>query len=190
MLQTDDAGQQIRPSISLTTRQRRDGEIDGQHYHFVTPKTFDRMVADGHFLEYERVFGHSYGTSKTAVEAMLSDGCSVLLEIDWKGARHVLHEFGPTRCDWVLVVPPTFEDLRSRLKTRDTDDEQEQRRRMALAQDEITNATPTHVVVNDDLEEALKDLTAIAVHHTSVSEPRIVKSRDALHRLVSARLAH
>ncbi len=147
-------------SISHTTRPRRPGEVDGRDYYFVDRATFERMLADREFLEFAEVFGNWYGTSKTAISQALAAGKSVILDIDWQGARTVKRVFPQAQS--IFILPPSRAELERRLRDRGQDSEDVIAQRMEVAAAEISHHDEyDHVVVNDDLERALADLTAI-----------------------------
>ena len=123
-------------SISHTTRAARPGEIDGQHYHFVSEAEYGQMVKNSDFMEHARVFDHHYGTNRNSVAAQLEQGRDVILEIDWQGARQVRTVF-PDCCP-IYIIPPSLEDLRKRLTGRGQDSAQVIQRRMRDAQAEIS----------------------------------------------------
>ena len=147
-------------SISMTTRAPRDGEIDGVHYLFRTQAQFDALVAEGGFLEHAHVFGRSYGTPRAPVEAALTAGRDVLFDIDWQGHR-LLRAALPADVVGVFILPPSVEVLADRLRKRG-DQEDAIAKRMAAAEAEISHAGEfDHVVVNDDFDTTLAELTAI-----------------------------
>ena len=147
-------------SISHTTRPPRPGDVDGEHYHFVNRGVFERLVADGAFLEHAEVFGNLYGTSRSAVEPVLAQGRDVLLEIDWQGARQV-RKVMPD-CVSIFILPPSREELERRLRTRAADSAVTIARRLAESVEEIAHVDDfDYVVVNDQFADALGDLRAI-----------------------------
>ena len=147
-------------SVSATTRPPRVGEVDGVDYHFLTRQQFDRRVAAGEFLEHADYAGNHYGTLRSELEDRLRAGRPVVLEIEVQGARQV-REAMPEAMQ-VFIVPPSLEELRTRLIARGTDDAEEVERRLRVAEGELA-AQPEfrHVVVNDRLQEALARLTEI-----------------------------
>lgn len=150
----------LRFSISYTTRARRSSEVDGRDYFFVTEPQFLSMVRDDAFLEHARVFDHWYGTGREHVQGLLDAGHSVVLEIDWQGARQV-RERAP-RSQSIFVLPPSVAELDRRLRGRKTDSEDVIRRRLRDALTDMTHWNEfDHVVVNDDFERALDQLAAI-----------------------------
>lgn len=147
-------------SISHTTRPRRPGDVDGEHYHFVNRGVFERLVADNAFLEHAEVFGNLYGTSRKAVEPLLEQGRDVLLEIDWQGARQV-RKVMPD-CVSIFILPPSREELERRLRTRAADSAVTIARRLAESREEIAHVDDfDYVIVNDEFAEALGDLRSI-----------------------------
>jgi guanylate kinase len=150
----------IRFSISYTTRRQRPGEEHGRDYFFVDVPTFERMINDGEFLEYARVFDNYYGTSRGQVTTLLENGENVLLEIDWQGAQQVQRAM-PERCG-IFVLPPSRPALEQRLRGRGTDSDEVIARRL---RDSITDMSHwrefDYVVINDAFEHALDDLHAI-----------------------------
>ena len=147
-------------SVSHTTRPPRPGEVDGRDYHFVDVPTFERLVEEGAFLEYARVFDNYYGTSRAAVEAQLAEGRDVFLDIDWQGARQVRQAW-PEAVS-IFVLPPSREALEARLRGRGTDSDEVIAGRMARAVDEASHYDEyDYLIVNDDFETAVGDLGAI-----------------------------
>ncbi len=150
----------IRLSVSYTSRMPRPGEVDGQHYHFVSREVFERMAAADAFYEYANVHGDLKGTARTAVEPLLAEGCDVLLEIDWQGARLV--RAARPDCVSVFILPPSRAELERRLRTRASDNAAAIARRLRDSRVEITHAEDfDYVVVNDQFADALADLRAI-----------------------------
>ena len=148
-------------SISATTRFPRPGERDGVHYHFVSQKRFDAMVAAGELLEHAGVFGRSYGSPRAPVEAALAAGRDIVFDIDWQGSRQLRNAL-PGDVVSLFVLPPSLAELDRRLRAREGDSAGEIARRMARARDEMSHAPEfDHVLVNDDFDRAVKDTTEI-----------------------------
>lgn len=145
-------------SVSATTRRPRPGEVDGEHYFFVTDQEFTRMIESDELLEWATVFGgHRYGTPRGAVEERLADGVACILEIDLQGARQV-RESMPSALQ-VFIAPPSFEALVDRLEGRGTEDERERERRLATAREELAAQEEfDQVIVNDDVVDAARAL--------------------------------
>ena len=150
----------IRLSVSYTSRLPRPGEVDGQHYHFVSRDVFERMAAADAFYEYANVHGDLKGTARTAVEPLLGAGSDVLLEIDWQGA--CLVRAARPDCVSVFILPPSRAELERRLRARGSDDAATIARRLADSRREIAHAADfDYLVVNDQFSDALKDLRSI-----------------------------
>lgn len=155
-----DSCEQIRVSVSHTTRSMRPGEIDGVNYHFVSHQQFSQMRDQGHFLEQAQVFDNFYGTSQLALEKTLAEGYDLILEIDWQGAQQV-RKLMPN-AQSIFILPPTQEALRQRLNNRGQDSEETIERRMQDAVSEMSHYVEyDYVVINDDFATALDDLKAI-----------------------------
>lgn len=148
-------------SVSATTRKPRPGEIDGQHYHFVSDDEFDRMIADGDLLEYAVVHGHAkYGTPRKPVEAALAEGRPAMLEIDLQGARQVKANMPEALL--VFLAPPSWEELVRRLVGRGTETEEERERRLATARVELAAEAEFDVtIVNHEVHEAATELVKL-----------------------------
>ncbi|MCF0253611.1 MAG: guanylate kinase, partial [Duodenibacillus sp.] len=150
----------IKRSVSSTTRAPRPGEMDGREYNFITTEAFEERVRRGEFLEHAYVHGNYYGTSRTWIEEQLAEGNDVLLEIDWQGASQVRRIFPEAAS--VFILPPTLEELASRLYKRGTDAGDVIIRRLAGAAREIAQAPNfDYVIVNDVFEESVQALQAI-----------------------------
>ncbi|QLC22844.1 guanylate kinase [Parasphingopyxis sp. CP4] len=142
---------EISLSVSATTRPIRDGETDGEHYHFVDNDEFDRLVADDAFLEWAHVFDRRYGTLKSQVTRKLDDGRDVLLDIDWQGTQQ-LKQVDPDIVR-VFILPPSMDELERRLRGRGTDSDEVIAGRMERAAAEISHwAEYDYVLVNDDAD--------------------------------------
>ena len=147
-------------SVSVTTRAPRFDEIDGVHYFFISEKKYDELLAEDAFLEHASVHGHRYGTLKSQVDAIMASGKSVVLDIDPQGAREVMRQ--KPDCVSIFMLPPSYEDLRVRLHTRNTDDPLEIERRLGNARGEIDQMhLYQYAVVNDDLEFAYHQVSSI-----------------------------
>ncbi len=152
----------IGVSVSHTTRAPRPGETDGEDYHFVSVAEFEKMVAEGVFLEHARVFDNFYGTSRRAIEARLAAGEDVILEIDWQGAAQVRAQMDDTVS--IFILPPSREALEERLRGRGQDDEAVIARRMRDAEAEMSHyAEFDYLVVNDDFDTALGELRCVVL---------------------------
>ncbi len=152
--------QRLRVSISHTTRAKRPGEESGVNYHFVNKDQFMEMLRSGAFFESAEVYGNHYGTSQLWVNEQLESGLDVILEIDWQGAVQV-RNLDPSACS-IFILPPSLDTLKTRLLARAQDDTETIEKRMKEAVAEISHvAEADFVVVNDDFDTALADLSAI-----------------------------
>lgn len=151
----------VRFSVSATTRAPRPGEVDGEHYSFVSDAEFDRMVEAGEFLEWAQVHNsHRYGTPRPAVESAIADGRAVLLEIDLQGARSVRRAM--PEATLVFLAPPSWDELVRRLVGRGTEPPEEQARRLQTARVELAAANEfDHVVVNRDVPTAAREVVEL-----------------------------
>jgi len=153
---------QIEFSISHTTRAQRPRERTGVDYHFVPPAEFQRLIDTGAFLEWAVYNDNRYGTSWAAIDAPLSAGRDVLLEIEVQGARQVRAKRADAR--FVFLVPPSFATLRERLEGRAADSAGEIAARLELARQELAEGAHfDYAVVNDDLESCVGEVLAILV---------------------------
>lgn len=147
-------------SVSVTTRPKRHGEVDGKDYFFVTEDEFKRMVEDGEFLEWAHVHGHMYGTLRKWVEEKLAGGYDVVLEIDVQGAMQVRDKCKDAIL--IFILPPSMEELRRRITKRALDAPEEIERRMSKAEWEMSFKDKFDFqIVNDDLNEAAEELRKI-----------------------------
>jgi guanylate kinase len=151
---------QVQPSISHTTRIARGQEKHGREYYFVSDAEFDSLVNDQAFFEWAHVHGKRYGTSRMAIEARLSRGEDVILEIDCQGAYQIKKLF--PEAVLIFILPPSLEELRGRIERRGEDSTDSIELRMQNARDEITQARNfDFVIINEIFERALFDLKAI-----------------------------
>jgi guanylate kinase len=148
-------------SISVTTRPRRPSEIEGVHYRFIDKEDFLAMRDRGELLEWAEVHGNYYGTPRRPVEQALAAGADMIFDIDWQGTRQVVKAM-PEDVVTVFILPPTMAELKTRLERRAEDPPEIIERRLENARSEIERWQEyDYVLVNDDLDRALKDLTAI-----------------------------
>lgn len=158
LLQDKPADKQV--SVSHTTRKPRPGEVNGQHYHFVTADEFKALIAENAFFEWAEVFGNYYGTSRKVIEQTLTDGIDVFLDIDWQGAQQVKKVM--PEAIGVFILPPSKTELEKRLTGRGQDSKEVIAGRMAQATAEISHyAEYDFIIINDDFDTALNDLVAI-----------------------------
>ena len=155
-----ESDQQVKLSVSYTTRAPRPGEANGREYHFVDDATFIAMLKRGEFLESAEVHGFRYGTSQAAIRDALGSGEDLVLEIDWQGAQQV-RTLQPG-CIGVFILPPSVAELERRMRARGQDSDAVIRRRLASAEEEISHAPEfDYVIINKDFETAKQDLQAI-----------------------------
>ena len=153
-----DAG--VQPSVSHTTRAPRGQEKHGREYFFVSQQEFDAMVLGDAFLEWAHVHGHRYGTSKKAIEDRIAMGADVILEIDFQGALQIKKIFA--NAVLIFVLPPSWEELRSRLERRGEDSAEVIELRLSNAALELVQAREfDFVIINELFDRALFDLKAI-----------------------------
>ena len=147
-------------SVSYTTRPPRPGEEHGRDYFFVSQDRFQEMIQNYDFLEWAEVFGHLYGTGRQWVENRLTAGQDVLVDIDIAGARTIKTNF-PSAL-FIFIVPPTFEELKSRLLLRRTETEEQMADRLKRAQEEVqTREMYDFLIVNQEIEQAAADLAVV-----------------------------
>lgn len=157
-------------SVSATTRQMRDGEIEGIHYYFYTKDQFLDMVDKGEFIEHAEYCGNYYGTPKKYVNAAIEQGRDVILEIDVQGGAEI-RKIIPDGV-FIFVVPPSFQCLRERLTGRGTEDEEKIRSRLCRAKDEFAYIDDyDYILVNDDLDTAVDSFyTILKSEHMKVKK--------------------
>ena len=159
-------------SVSHTTRQKREGEIDGKDYFFISVEKFKMMQVDSAFLESAQVFDNFYGTAQKTVEDTLLQGNDVILEIDWQGAQQI-RKLLPTSIS-IFILPPSIETLRQRLEGRGKDNAEIIARRMHDAVTEMRHYPEfDYVVVNEDFGVALNELKSIVIAN------RLVQARQS-----------
>jgi guanylate kinase len=148
-------------SISATTRPPRTGEVDGRDYYFLTEEEFDRHLAQDDFLEWAEVYGHRYGTFSDQVRSRLEQGSDVILEIDVQGARQIKKKMAEAVA--VFIYTPTVSDLEKRLRERSTESDEQIARRLRKAEWELEQRQDLfdYQVLNDRLEQAIDDLSAV-----------------------------
>lgn len=173
----------IMPAVSHTTRQCREGEVDGKDYHFIETAVFQEMIECGAFLEYADVFAHYYGTSRKEVESKRSQGIDVILEIDWQGARQIM-ELVPDAIS-IFILPPSMQCLHDRLKNRGLDDEDVIQRRMTAAQNEMVHYDEyQYLIINDVFSDALDQLRAIVISHKLSLENQLADHQNLIKELL------
>lgn len=170
--------QAIQVSVSHTTRRQRVGEVEGVNYHFVDVATFEQMIADQAFLEHAQVYENYYGTSRDWVKQRLQAGIDVILEIDWQGAAQIRQVYAD--CITIFILPPSRQALHDRLTARGQDAISVIDARMRQATEEISHYCEfDYLVINDNFEQALIDLTAI-IHASGLSFQHQERQQEAL----------
>lgn len=165
-------------SVSHTSRRPRGSESEGKEYHFVDRETFERMASQGEFVEWARVYDDLYGTSFSALDEQMESGFDVLLDIDPQGAKNIKSNYGDSVL--IFLLPPSLEILERRLKGRGTDAEEVIERRMKKASDSIRDCLwYDYLVINDELEKAVKEISSIIISERCRSGHR----RDKIKRL-------
>ena len=156
-------------SVSHTTRNPRQEEINGISYYFISLNKFKKMINNDAFVEYAKVFDNYYGTAIESIKCQLKKGQSVILEIDWQGANQVKKKF-PNAVS-IFILPPSKEDLKKRLQQRAQDDQPTINKRMANANNEMLQfKNYDYLVINEDFDIALSDLEIIICRPDKVSE--------------------
>ena len=146
----------ITLSVSATTRPRRPGEVEGKHYHFLSPQDFSTHINKSYFLEYAKVFGYYYGTPATPVLDRLKNGQDILFDIDWRGTQQ-LKDAARDDLVTVFILPPSTAELERRLFTRAQDSEEVVAMRMSKASDEMSHYPEyDYIVVNHDLDSSVE----------------------------------
>jgi guanylate kinase len=149
-------------SVSATTRAPRPGEVDGEHYHFLSEPSFKALVAEGAMLEHAHVFGHFYGSPMAPVSQAIDAGRDVLFDIDWQGAQQIRNSALGRHTLSIFILPPSIPELKRRLVSRGQDGPEVIAKRMLKSWDEISHWDGyDYVLVNDDLDATFDKLTTI-----------------------------
>lgn len=152
----------LRFSVSCTTREPREGEVNGKDYIFVKEPEFKRMVSEDKFVEYANVYGNLYGTPKSQFESAKLGGFDLILDIDVQGARQIRQKY--PSCIFCFVAPSSMDELRSRLMRRGTEGDAEIERRVSVARKEMEESEEyDYIIYNDDLDEAVDFLKNIII---------------------------
>ena len=163
-------------SISHTTREKRLNEKDGVDYFFTDKKSFEAKIKKNDFLEYATVFDNYYGTSQETVNTQVSQGKTVILELDWQGAKQVKSKIP---CYLIFLLPPSIDDLKKRLIDRNLDESEIIEKRIKEAKNEISNSKIyDFLILNDNFEMALQDLKSIILDRCD--------SKDFVKRITSS----
>ncbi|MDO8208557.1 MAG: guanylate kinase [Gallionella sp.] len=173
---------QIDLSVSYTTREPREGEVNGVAYHFVSRATFLEMAQRGEFLESAEVYGNFYGTSQNWISQENAKDRDILLEIDWQGAEQVRRIF--PECVSIFILPPSIEALEQRLKGRGTDSEEVVDRRMAAVREDVAHVAEfDYVIINDDLNEALREFNAVVLAARLRGTKQLARHQNLINQL-------
>jgi guanylate kinase len=150
----------LRASVSFTTRKPRAGEVGGEDYTFVTEKRFRRMIEEGEFVEWAEVHGNLYGTSRKRLEQLIAAGHDVILDIDTQGAQQIKKTYG--NGVFIFILPPSMTELKRRLEKRMSNTREDMARRLKRAVEEIREYKMyDYVIVNDLLNDSLRKFEAI-----------------------------
>ncbi len=161
----------VRFSISHTTRTPRPNEVDGVDYHFVDDATFDQMLDDEMFIEWAHVHGNRYGTAHAEIRSASTDGFDLVFDVDYQGAKQIKEQY--SGAVGVFVLPPSIDELKRRLSSRGTENEESLERRFKAALNEIEHHDDfDYLLVNDVVEEAYDRLRAILLAER-ITRPRI-----------------
>jgi guanylate kinase len=169
-------------SISYTSRAARPGEVDGQDYHFVSRDTFLEMIQRGDFVESAKVYGNLYGTSQSWISKEMGGGRDILLEIDWQGAAQVRRKFPD--CISIFILPPSIQALETRLTGRKQDSAEVIAKRLHSAQEDIAHVAEfDYVIINDILDEALRQLNSIVIAMGLRRERQLARQANLINQL-------
>jgi len=173
----------MKVSVSHTTRSPRPGEENGVHYHFVSVDEFKALIEKNDFFEWAQVFDNYYGTSKQAIESQLEAGIDVFLDIDWQGAQQIRKLVDDV--ETIFILPPSKEELESRLNNRGQDSAEVIAGRMAKAQSETSHYNEyDYVVVNDDFDTALTEIETIVMAKRLSLKSQAVRHQALLENLL------
>ncbi|MED7819706.1 MULTISPECIES: guanylate kinase [unclassified Francisella] len=157
-LETKIGKENFAVATSHTTRAPRAGETNGKEYHFVSVPKFEEILKEDGFIEYAKVFKNYYGTSKAEIDRLLAEGKNIILEIDWQGAQQTRVIYG-SKAKSIFILPPSMDELRKRLESRNTDSKETIDYRMDQAEAEISHASEfDYQLVNDDFSQSLEQL--------------------------------
>ena len=171
----------IRLSISYTTRQVRAGEQEGHDYFFVDVKTFRSLIQEQAFLEYAIVFDYYYGTSRFWVEEHLNQGIDIVLTIDWQGALQIRKNLN---CTGIFLLPPSLAELQLRLEKRNRESTRIIADRLVLAGFEIAHCKDfDYIVINDNFNKALDDIKAVVLAKRLQKEKQLERYNDLIKEL-------
>ncbi|WP_062567390.1 guanylate kinase [Pseudoalteromonas arabiensis] len=173
----------MKVSVSHTTRSTRPGEENGVHYHFVSVEEFKALIDKNDFFEWAQVFDNYYGTSKKAIETQLDAGIDVFLDIDWQGAQQIRNLVDDV--ETIFILPPSKEELESRLNNRGQDSAEVIAGRMAKAQSETSHYNEyDYVIVNDDFDIALAEIETIVMAKRLSLKSQTIRHQELLNALL------
>ena len=168
----------LKESISYTTRPQRSSEKNGKDYYFISEIEFKNMINNSYFIEYAKVFGYYYGTSKKWIKSQNNQEKDIILEIDWQGAKEIRKKISNSIS--IFILPPSISSLRERLKKRKQDSLQVIEKRLIKAQDEIKNYIDfNYVIINDNFNIAIKNLENIILstkNNKNINLPFVCKN--------------
>ena len=171
-------------SVSVTTRARRSSEVDGIHYHFISPAEFEKRRAAGDLLEYAEVHGNYYGSPRSLVEAVLTQSRDVIFDIDYQGTQQVRQRAADDVVT-IFILPPSMKELRARLERRAEDSAETIAKRLENAKHEIQRWTSyDYVLVNDDLQSTYRHVLAIL----EAERVKRARAQNAIARFVKSLL--
>ena len=178
----DSRSANFKKSISDTSRQKRQGDLEGKDYYFLSEKDFKDKIKKEEYVEYATVFGNFYGTSKEEIKTKYNNS-NLILELDWQGAYAVKELFDDAKL--IFLVPPSLDDLKQRLIKRNLDSSQEIENRLSEAKKEISKSEMyDYLVLNDDFHKAFEDLSQILFEGISPMDFNSRASKDLIKRLV------
>ena len=178
----DTRSMNFKKSISDTTRQKREGDINGRDYYFLSEREFKDKIEKEEYVEYATVFGNFYGTSKEEIKTKYNNS-NLVLELDWQGAYAVKELFDDARL--IFLVPPSLEDLKQRLVTRNLDSPESIENRLSEAKKEISKSEIyDFLILNDDFDKAFEDLSQILFESISALDFDSRVPKDLIKRLV------
>ena len=178
----DTRSMNFKKSISDTTRQKREGDINGRDYYFLSEREFKDKIEKEEYVEYATVFGNFYGTSKEEIKTKYNNS-NLVLELDWQGAYAVKELFDDAQL--IFLVPPSLEDLKQRLVTRNLDSPESIENRLSEAKKEISKSEIyDFLILNDDFDKAFEDLSQILFEGISPIDFNSRASKDLIKRLV------
>ena len=163
-------------SVSHTTRTPRSNEVDGRDYHFVDNKKFEKMIRDNEFLEFAKVFNNFYGTTKSNIFAELNKGNNVIFDIDWQGTEQIKSQKLNYKIVTIFILPPSRDELYTRLLNRDRNDEKIAQERMTQFNEDVLHWKDyDFVVINDDLENCYEKIIKFIKSGNNKKDPNYQK---------------